>query len=144
MNYVSESGLYVLIFGSTLPKAKKFKKWVTGEVLPNIRKNGFYIQDISNHSHNLESKFNELLGDLSKKSNEADEYKQKYYKNLELVNSLLLEKLRDVKTKQNTRLSNDEVLNIVNLYKQGLTQAQICRKVGRSDTAVRKAIRSVL
>ncbi len=39
---VNESGLYSLIFGSTLPTAKKFKKWVTSEVLPSIRKNGSY------------------------------------------------------------------------------------------------------
>lgn len=40
--YVNESGLYALIFGSKLDSAKKFKKWVTGEVLPSIRKNGTY------------------------------------------------------------------------------------------------------
>jgi prophage antirepressor-like protein len=42
MNYVSESGMYALIFGSRLEKAKLFKHWVTSEVLPNIRKYGFY------------------------------------------------------------------------------------------------------
>lgn len=41
-NYVNESGLYALIFGSTKPEAKKFKKWVTSEVLPTIRKTGTY------------------------------------------------------------------------------------------------------
>lgn len=39
---VNESGLYSLIFGSKLENAKKFKKWVTSEVLPSIRKNGSY------------------------------------------------------------------------------------------------------
>lgn len=39
---VNESGLYALIFGSKLPKAKKFKRWVTSEVLPTIRKHGIY------------------------------------------------------------------------------------------------------
>ena len=39
---VNESGLYSLIFGSKLESAKKFKKWVTAEVLPSIRKNGSY------------------------------------------------------------------------------------------------------
>lgn len=39
---VNESGLYDLIFGSKLPSAKKFKRWVTKEVLPSIRKNGAY------------------------------------------------------------------------------------------------------
>lgn len=42
MTVVNESGLYSLIFGSKLESAKKFKKWVTSEVLPSIRKNGGY------------------------------------------------------------------------------------------------------
>lgn len=42
VNCVNESGLYALIFGSKLPKAKKFKRWVTNEVLPAIRKQGCY------------------------------------------------------------------------------------------------------
>lgn len=41
-NCVNESGLYALIFGSKLPKAKQFKRWVTNEVLPAIRKQGCY------------------------------------------------------------------------------------------------------
>ena len=42
MTYVNESGLYALIFGSKLPSAKAFKKWVTSEILPSIRKTGQY------------------------------------------------------------------------------------------------------
>lgn len=42
VNCVNESGLYALIFGSKLPKAKEFKRWVTSEVLPSIRKTGKY------------------------------------------------------------------------------------------------------
>lgn len=48
MTYVNESGLYALIFGSKLSTAKQFKKWVTSEVLPTIRKTGSYnIQQMS-------------------------------------------------------------------------------------------------
>lgn len=39
---INESGLYALIFGSKLPSAKKFKRWVTSEVLPEIRKTGSF------------------------------------------------------------------------------------------------------
>lgn len=42
MSYVNESGLYALIFGSKLEKAKSFKHWVTSVVLPSIRKTGSY------------------------------------------------------------------------------------------------------
>lgn len=40
---INESGLYSLIFSSKLPQAKEFKKWVTSEVIPTIRKTGGYI-----------------------------------------------------------------------------------------------------
>lgn len=40
---INESGVYSLIFGSKLPSAKKFKRWVTSEVLPNIRKTGAHL-----------------------------------------------------------------------------------------------------
>lgn len=39
---INESGLYSLIFSSRMPNAKKFKRWVTSEVIPSIRKNGYY------------------------------------------------------------------------------------------------------
>ena len=42
MTYVTESGLYSLIFGSKMESAKQFKRWVTSEVLPTIRKHGMY------------------------------------------------------------------------------------------------------
>ena len=42
---INESGLYSLILSSKLPEAKKFKRWVTSEVLPSIRQNGGYIMN---------------------------------------------------------------------------------------------------
>ena len=42
---INESGLYSLILSSKLPQAKEFKKWITTEVLPSIRKNGGYIKN---------------------------------------------------------------------------------------------------
>ena len=42
---INESGLYSLILSSKLESAKKFKKWVTGEILPSIRKTGGYVND---------------------------------------------------------------------------------------------------
>lgn len=43
MTVINESGVYALVFGSRLESAKRFKHWVTSEVLPSIRKNGGYI-----------------------------------------------------------------------------------------------------
>lgn len=45
---INESGLYALIFGSKLESAKRFKHWVTSEVLPSIRRNGGYIKNQEN------------------------------------------------------------------------------------------------
>ena len=45
MTIVSESGMYSLIFGSKLERAKSFKHWVTSKVLPDIRKTGMYATD---------------------------------------------------------------------------------------------------
>lgn len=45
LSIINESGLYALIIGSKLPTAKKFKHWVTSEVLPSIRKTGSYTAD---------------------------------------------------------------------------------------------------
>ena len=42
LTIINESGLYSLILSSKLPNAKKFKRWVTSEVLPQIRKTGSY------------------------------------------------------------------------------------------------------
>lgn len=43
--FINESGLYSLILSSKMPNAKKFKRWVTSEVLPSIRKHGIYATD---------------------------------------------------------------------------------------------------
>lgn len=45
MYVINESGLYSLILKSKLPQAKQFKRWVTNEVLPSIRKHGLYATD---------------------------------------------------------------------------------------------------
>ena len=42
---INESGLYSMILSSKLPTAKQFKRWITSEVLPSIRKNGAYMTD---------------------------------------------------------------------------------------------------
>jgi len=46
MTIINESGLYSLIMSSKLPSAKKFKRWVTSEVLPSIRKTGSYSVNV--------------------------------------------------------------------------------------------------
>ncbi|WP_161944771.1 Bro-N domain-containing protein, partial [Streptococcus suis] len=45
MIIINESGLYSLILSSKLPQAKEFKRWVTSEVLPQIRQQGAYVPE---------------------------------------------------------------------------------------------------
>ena len=45
MTIINESGLYSLVLSSKLPDAKKFKRWITTEVLLTIRKHGMYAVD---------------------------------------------------------------------------------------------------
>ena len=45
LTVINESGVYALVFGSKLPNAKKFKHWVTSEILPTIRKHGAYMTE---------------------------------------------------------------------------------------------------
>lgn len=61
MTFISESGLYTLIIRSNKPQAKQFRKWVTAEVLPQIRRTGAYQTPAGdrrvfvNHSHRKDS-----------------------------------------------------------------------------------------
>lgn len=61
MTIINESGLYALIFGSKLDSAKRFKHWVTSEVLPSIRKNGNY-QMMKQESSELSPQLQMLQG----------------------------------------------------------------------------------
>ena len=63
MNIINESGLYTLIMRSNKPEAKRFRKWVTSEVLPSIRKNGVY--DIAGTINDRLERIERALGDLA-------------------------------------------------------------------------------
>ena len=70
---INESGLYSLILSSKLPNAKKFKRWVTSEVLPAIRKHGNYTapkQESKSKSIDLEIRLN------NSKARMASEYRR--------------------------------------------------------------------
>lgn len=92
MFFVNESGLYSLIFGSKLESAKKFKKWVTSEVLPQLRKTGSYgmhklpqtpmellelhyeaIKQVDSKVNTLEERFNDFEQSLPLLPEDADD-----------------------------------------------------------------------
>lgn len=80
MTVINESGMYALIFGSKLESAKRFKRWVTSEVLPAIRKEGVYLTDQKAYdiTHNPES-----LADLLLKAGEQLKEKELIIKEME-------------------------------------------------------------
>lgn len=49
MTIINESGLYSLVLSSKLPTAKEFKRWVTSEILPSIRRHGAYMTPETGH-----------------------------------------------------------------------------------------------
>lgn len=67
VNLINESGLYSLIITSRKPEAKAFKKWVTSEVLPSIRKTGSYIAN-NNHLEQLLAEKDKLLAAVTSHS----------------------------------------------------------------------------
>lgn len=62
MKLVSESGLYALVIRSNKPNARKFRKWITSEVLPSIRKHGGYIA--SNGTESVEELYMRAMESL--------------------------------------------------------------------------------
>ena len=84
---INESGLYSLIMSSKLPTAKKFKRWVTSEVLPSIRKTGSYSKPMS-ELEILQHSINQLVEQERKlKAIEAQQGEQ--VKRLDIIDSRL-------------------------------------------------------
>lgn len=86
MYVINESGLYSLILSSKMPKAKEFKRWVTSEVLPSIRKHGVYateelldnpdflikaLQELK-EERELNKKKDQIIGELKPKADYTD------------------------------------------------------------------------
>ena len=69
--FINESGLYSLILSSKLDSAKRFKRWVTSEVLPQIRKNGHY--ELAKQNRVLESR-NALLEEITAQQKPLTDY----------------------------------------------------------------------
>ncbi len=82
MTVINESGLYSLILSSKLPSAKKFKRWVTSEVLPAIRKHGAYMTDekafdVVNNKSGLADLLQQAADQLKRKDIQIAEMKPK-------------------------------------------------------------------
>lgn len=74
---INESGVYALIFGSKLPDAKKFKHWVTSEVLPQLRKTGSYAAKEMSSEELMAKAFIEAKSIMERQNKEIIEMKPK-------------------------------------------------------------------
>ena len=102
LTIINESGLYSLILSSKLPNAKKFKRWVTSEVLPQIRKTGSYqIPKISKELQAIfmiDGKTEELKNEINGVKKDLEDFKD----NAPLFNSEcdeLMDRVKSVATK---------------------------------------------
>lgn len=78
---INESGFYSLILRSDMPNAKKFKRWVTSEVLPQIRKTGTYSLNNQLALSEFKGQVITLVNDIvSEKINEVEEKCSEFYK----------------------------------------------------------------
>lgn len=77
-NFITESGLYAVILRSDKPNAKKFRKWVTSEVLPSIRKTGSYNKPMTTAEkiHLLAQSDEELIHRVDEVKAEVEELKE--------------------------------------------------------------------
>lgn len=84
MTIINESGLYSLILKSKLPNAKKFKRWVTSEVLPTIRKTGSYSNVPQSFAQALR-----LAADLEEKNQLLEQQIAEYEPKISYLDTIL-------------------------------------------------------
>lgn len=130
LTLINESGLYSLIFSSKLESAKRFKRWVTSEVLPSIRKHGIYATD---------NVIEQTLRDPDYIINVLTEYKKEKDNNLILRQQIgelkpkadyVDEILKSPGTMTITQIAADYGLSAQKLNKL-LHQARLQRRVGK-------------
>ncbi|MCU7195510.1 phage antirepressor protein [Turicibacter sanguinis] len=117
---INESGLYSLVLKSKLEGAKKFKRWVTSEVLPSIRKHGMYAKDELLDNPDL------LIQVATKLKHEREKSKQ-----LELEKAILLQQNNELKPKADytdTVLKNKGLVTITAIAKDYGMSANVMNK----------------
>jgi len=109
MTLVSESGLYSLVLGSRKPEARLFKRWITHEVLPSIRKHGIYTIDQLLDNPDL------LIASLQKLK--AERERANHAEELAAAQGLLIEEMEPKATYYDLVLSSTNAVPITMIAK---------------------------
>ncbi|WP_297895524.1 Rha family transcriptional regulator [uncultured Campylobacter sp.] len=147
MYKMTRDGFSLLVMGFTGERAYKWKiEFIAAfnKMEAMIKRGNSHLDAIIDNMGVLNEKIDKLQAKNSALAGELIEASRKYTAALERENALLR---RDAEgagqlLKKSTKLSEAERDEVARLYESGLSQAQICRRLGRSDTAVRNAIRS--
>lgn len=131
---INESGLYSLILSSKLPNAKKFKKWVTSEVLPSIRKHGAYMN---------ENTLEQALTNPDFLIKLANQLKEEKSKNKELTNQLAINKqiigeLKPAKDYLDTILASQDTMKATQIAADYGLSAKSLNKILHEAGVIRK------
>jgi anti-repressor protein len=113
---INESGIYSLVFSSTLKSAKKFQKWVTSEVLPSIRKHGAYMNESTLESALTSPDFLIRLATTLKEEKEKRIESEQKAQRLEYANQSLRPKalFADMVAMSTQNISVNEMSKILN------------------------------
>ena len=135
LTYLNESGVYALVFGSKLEGAKQFKKWVTSEVLPSIRKHGAYateqtIESMLANPENAIKVFTALKEERTKRelAEKVIEVQETQLKELAPKAEYTDKVLQSTETYATTRIAQELGMSAVSLNKK-LHERRIQRKV---------------
>lgn len=117
VHIINESGLYALILTSRKPAARRFRKWVTAEVLPQLRREGQYV--------------------LRSKAARREIGTDRLIELLEAENTLLRQQAGKRRSRHSTvPVSDEEKAQIRDLIDEGKSLAEISRRTGRSRSFI--------
>ena len=133
---INESGVYALVFSSKLPTAKKFKHWVTSEVLPSIRKHGAYMTEQTVEKALTSPDFLIQLATNLKKEQEARQEAEAKSSKLEHEVVGLNEKISELKPKADYV---DRILKSTSL----VTTTQIAKDYGMGAPTFNKKLKEL-
>lgn len=129
---INESGFYSLVMGSKLPAARKFKRWVTSEVLPSIRRNGAYMAPSLLDQVMAEPEFLFVVFDRLQAERKERQRAERHVQRLEGQLEEMEPKARfyDMAMTSRTTVSLAQAAAILNLRYGNVTLVRVLKKMG--------------